>query len=61
MTTTTETTEESAKQPEEAGPASPEAEAMIQPTERYGIAGYPYGKTSRGKKRWLREEKQKEK
>ena len=33
----------------------------MQPTLRYEIAGYPYGKTSRGKKKWLREEKAKEK
>ena len=61
MTTTTEATEATAEQPEDAGAVSPESESRIQPTLRYGIAGYPYGKTSRGKKKWLREEKAKEK
>lgn len=29
----------------------------LQPSERYALAGYPHGKHTRGKKRWLREMK----
>jgi len=32
----------------------------LQPSERYMLAGYPFGKTTPGKKRWLLEQKRRQ-
>src|SRR5215510_14251927 len=51
--------------PAEFGPIEPRTINLIRrtaagfctPSNRYAFAGYPYGKNTRGKKRWLLEQK----